>query len=291
MSVKPILFSSLFILSAAVHADFNWQVDANYMSTENDYDINIANIDEEADGYGVQGKYYLSSVVVDQLPIREAAFLGKQSNVGIQYITAEQSKPKNVKDDRASIMLDADIRIGESAFRAGGFIGDIDEKFTGYDYSAIKLGGMFGWHIQDNSLLTFKLYTEIGDNDYSGSTTLDTVTSGFGVDYRQVLVIGSGHIAFGGGIEMETIVEERIIGDDFTDASVGINAFVTWYMTQKLGLGVKIDSYGYAYDDDRPIVGGDAKGYEVLELAASYDFNEVVGFNKYLPESLTSVRP
>ena len=280
---KPftVLFS-LLVLSLTAQADFNVQLDTNYHEIEQRYQRDA---DSKTETYDVQGTYYFSPVIITQSPIREAAFLSQHSNISLQYIDVEQDKPTVVEHDRKDFVAGADIRIAESAFRLGGFIGSVDETFTTYDYSAITLGATFGWHIRNNSLLAFKIHTENGDTD-KPLGKFDYTKNMFNVDYKHLLSLRDSSLSFGGGLGFAHVREDLELDDDYTSNELFFNAFVTWYVTPKFGFGGELTGdaiYSYTYNHNTE--SGRIHDSEVSATAAftaSYDMNEYIGFNAAL---------
>lgn len=282
MYKQLILISSLLILSIMAQADFNWQLDADYEELEHRFDSD-ADIKFETNDF--KGTYYFSPVVVAQSPIREAAFLNKHSNIHLQYITDERSALKMVDDDRDNILVNADIRIAQTSFRVGGFIGSVDEAYTGYDYSALQLGLTFGWHIRDMSLLFVKLHAEKGENDKS-SGKFDEQRSMFEVGYKQVISLRNSSLAFGGDFGFAHVREDLNVTDDYTSNEASLNGFITWYVTPKFGFGGELRSHAiYSYTYNQHTQSGrvrDVNMNGILAFTASYDVNEYIGFNTAL---------
>ena len=271
MSVKPILFSSLFILSAAAHADFNWQVDAAIGGSEIDYDSKVFK-DTENDQIDVSGTYYIQTVNTENKPIREAAFMGRNSSVRIAYGTDNQSEPSSATDDDENMQVSADIRIGQSDFRVGGVIGSLkNDDGSSNDYSGTLVGVGFGWHIVENSLLGFELSSETGD---SGSNTTEVSATAFTVNYKQIIGLGDTNLSVGGELSSIATTNDYVVGSDQTDDTVVFTVFAKWYMTDQFGFGGKVSSSSTDFDDKGT---SDMDNNTMVAGLISYDFNELIG--------------
>ncbi len=266
MSVKPILFSSLFVLAGAAQADFNWQVDAAIGMSEVDFDKSDFT-DTERDQIGIAGRYYLQTVEVEGKPFREAAFLGKQSSVSIAYGTDEETKPSNSDDEDEILNVFADIRIGQTPFRVGGVIGTHDND----DYSGTRFGVGFGWHIMDVSLLSFETSVETGDDDFG-----DQDISVFSVGYKHILPLGDTHLNLEADADFTNTEYDPKLGKTSDSDNATFSILAKWYMTQAFGFGAHITTSATDYGDNTAL---DTDVSRVVAGLISYEFNENIGIS------------
>lgn len=265
MLIKKTLTSALFILSATVQADFNWQVDAaigeSTLEPENSKEF-------KREQLSVAGTYYLKAVEIAGNPIREAAFLGRNSKILLNYASDESTDNNDDEDELLDIT--ADIRIGQTDFRVGGTLGSHDNG----DYSGDVFELTFGWHLLENALLSFEYENESGDGGGSADISIDT----FKVNYKQIINIGETWLSVGGGLYLESSELDGLIQTTTQDTAT-LEAFVKWYMTNQFGFGGKITDSGTDYDN--PTFIKEQTSTKIAGLI-SYDFNELIGISAEL---------
>lgn len=156
-------------------------------------DVSIDNVDDSA--IGVDFTYHLENVSTQGKPLAEAAFLGRNSNVGVSYLTFDEA-------DSDTLGLS-----GEFWF---------DDLYVSADYASsddaddvsVNLGYMF----QDGLLG----YVGIIDEDAEEETTLLLGT-------KYVAPIGDNYVSFEG--ELQTNDGDNVIalaGDYFIDHSLSL---------------------------------------------------------------------
>ncbi|CAH0990348.1 hypothetical protein SIN8267_00440 [Sinobacterium norvegicum] len=243
---------ALLVACGSAQADFNLQVDGYFGGVEIDTDYT----DIETENTGISAIYYLDSVSIDGKPIREAAFMGRQSKIGIGYMQDEITKPSYADFKSELYGVAADIRIGESPFRVGGGYG----RHTNGDYDGDVFDLTFGWHVAELGLLSFTYSNESGDYG-----RVDVDQDLFSVGYKQIIKLNNSHLSVGGGASVGS-VEEGLDDDDLSQ----VNGFVKWYVTEKFGFGGQliVDSVDGRYEDITTVQ---------FVANASYDFNELIG--------------
>lgn len=268
MKIKQLTaFTILAATTTLAYADFQWQLDAGVQGQTIAFD-DTNDKDFEASTTALEGRYYLDAVASENKPVREAAFMGRNSymRVGLTQSDMEQGTADNSTDNQ---FVRADIHIGETDFRVGGELSTYGEDND--DLSATGLSAFFGWYPTEMGLLTIELESVSGDvkrdSDYS---TTDLI-----VAYKQVIPLGETLLSVGGGIKSGTIEVDPATGNSQEENLASTLIFAQWYPTQQFSFGARIDAtvtdYNYGTTDIRSESG--------FYVNATYDFNELVGLS------------
>lgn len=268
---KKYLLSCIGLASfvSAAQADYLVDINAQLMSASGEYEYDDSfyddtDIDESATA--LSATIFFSEVSTAGVPIREAAFLSKNSSVTFSAGSATIEYEDDFGDDE--IETDAMgvsgrfVLPGSNIILIAGYsTGEVDYDFGpdfDIDTEALTLGA--GWYINDRSSLTLT-YTET-EFDYA---FFEDETEEYLLMYHQVQDIGSkNHLAF------SVYAELYDDGDSYDAFTFG--ADIAWYFNRQLGAGVRLESIS-GEDDDLDY---EDYSFEVSPFI-SYDFSDNFG--------------
>lgn len=153
MFKKLALATALLAGLSTAHA-YQFEINGGYENT--DFDNNLGGVELESDGdlFFINGKYYLNGVQVKNVPLAEAAFLAKASNIGLGYLNAQNElNIGNVKaeEEYDIVGINGEFYIPNTQFYIGGSLNRLDytgsvttpglheeesEDYTGYSLEA-----------------------------------------------------------------------------------------------------------------------------------------------------------
>jgi len=292
LSCASFLLVSFTSTAAQAQNSFSMQADVSMHSDEVDYDVSsIENV--ESQSLALTGVYYLQAVNIESAPIRESAFLSRASNVTVDIERNTIEKPSDRENDINRVTSSVDIHLADSHFRVGGLLAVVDEHFDvalEYDYNAAAFGGYFGWQIQENSLLSFVSWLEGGEYDYSSPfLSDDDVSKHYSTaQYHQVFSFENFHLAVGGGLSLGLDTIENSNGvytneDEYVHVARSDEVYVIYYPSQQLGIGAKVNSYSYVYDEELEVIAyaGQVEhdSYTTMAMTLSYDVSNMLGLS------------
>ena len=268
MKIKQLTaFSILAATTTLAYADYQGQIDVGVQSQTLAFDDTN---DEylETSTTVLEARYYLDAVASENKPVREAAFMGRNSYIRTGFIQSDIEQG-TADDSTDNLFVRADIHIGETDFRVGGELSTYSEDTD--DLSATSFSAFFGWYPTEMGLLTIELESVSGDDKLdSDYTSTDLI-----VAYKQVIPLADTLLSVGGGIKSGSTGVELAAGNSQEEDLVSTQIFAQWYPTQQFSFGARIDStvtdYNYSNTDTRSESG--------FYVNATYDFNELVGLS------------
>lgn len=155
MKLRGLVAVSALTSCAAFGAEYNAQ--ANFGYFDSDF----------SDGYTIQGTYYFDNVNTENTAYAEAAFMGRNNNVGISYsdvsadgflfLSGFELIPLSFETSRLTL---SGQYFSSNDFYGRVYYSDVDDDFA--DDSII--GGEFGYFLQDNWLIAIGTSSSDGDD-------------------------------------------------------------------------------------------------------------------------------
>lgn len=186
-----IFISLIFMLPAITNAEY--QSEIFYELDSYDYEGNI-----EGSFNHVNYKYYLDKVSTNNIPLAEAAFLGRVSNIEVGWYNFSFDYPDNDTADgdglgfiyshkQKNSPLNLEVLYDSSSMTFTDQAGSND-----YDLDILSYGLSIGWFIEDTTTVNFEYIKT--DYDYSAVFTDETVEHTL-ITFKKVEKLG-GNMAY-----------------------------------------------------------------------------------------------
>lgn len=257
--LKKIVLSTTIALSAGLANAYQAEIGVSYNHL--DYDNSYYNEEAEGTTYQLDGTYYLKPVEVKNLPLNEAAFLNRVSNINAK-VSHSDHEASWYEWDSTDYHLGFEYFMPNSNFYANANLGySKEDDDWNYDYSETRYSAELGY------LATPGLLLAIGAAGYDGDYDYNELDPTFRVKY--VTQAGKYDVNF----------EAKVTGGEDTSFNVGTDV----YLDKTLSIGAAYHDGGElaynSYDIDVFTIRAKKFFTPSISLEAKADFGDYI--NQY----------
>ncbi|HEY9033975.1 MAG TPA: hypothetical protein VIN71_08570 [Pseudomonadales bacterium] len=256
LTTHSLLILTGLLCAAPGHAyRLETRLDAGYLKTDWDRDAFFAVEDDRRTRRGASLSLYFKDVDNNTMPLAEAAFASRAGSFSLQGsdVNGESRAVAGEDYDSDSNALAAHIVIEDMIIWDLQAASDRYKPSAGLRERSRYLRAGIGSYFSAGGEHSLILYV---DNDKPLERDVDGAEkTGFGLEYRNVLGIGSQHLAAGGGFAMRNVELEPVVdpGYDIEAGEFELYGFVRYYPLRQLGVFARLDVSSYAEEHDNAV--------------------------------------